>query len=826
MSMDYTFTDKEPVEGEKVKERIKWLCEIEDAKKEYAGWQKEAKDIEKLYKNGHKPRVTQERGHSYSDYNVVWMTYETAKEAIYGRTPNVIPTLRQGFETPVTKCAQLIAKRCLDFFIKNPEGSFDKNMRKARKDFMLLSQGQSWVYFKPENETEYEPITEDVELPEDTEVFTDEETGEDYYPEDILTSETAEVQYVKWEDYLQEPAASWEEVGWVAKRANLSQKEFGDTFGKDKLAKVRYGQAEESESERQNYRIEKDKMCEVWEIWSKEENKVIFVSEQYPNEPIDEQEPTCNFKGFFPCPEPLLGTVTNDSMVPVSDVGIMKYTINAIDSVTKRIGRLRQAIRVFGVCDAGIPELRELFSNDGNILKPVKNWSKYMESGKLAGVMDFFPIGEYITALAELNNERNRLKQDYYELSGYNSLMQGEAVVNESAEARQSRSRFTDLRLSARQKEMQRFCRDNISLLAEVIFTQFEEDTILDIASVSEKDNEFFTDEVQEEAVAFLRDNIARNMALEIETDSTLAINGEAEKQDRLEFMNAAINAINTAIGVGESLPEFMGPAVKMMKFSLQPFAAAQPLEISLEQAFDDYSARKAEEAEQEPPPDPVMLQMQQEQQQFEQKLQQDGMIAQGEIQMESQKNMMASQQKATDSQMKFQGRQYEQQFDYQKMQIDNQTRMMEFQQEMQRQFEENQGKLMLLREEFNLKMQLQAQEHQIDTQVKVQETQIDAQLKGQEVAIKAQSQAEKEMLDRQADLQKTMIETEAKKEEAIMNAQVELQKAAAPEMAPPPAPEAPSQPIVINNIVEKSSGKKVGKIGDKTVTIESVDDE
>lgn len=782
--MDYTFSGKSDseVDPDEVKTRAKWICELDNSEKEYRGWLKENERILENYTNGRKPDKIPEKGDSPVTYNVTWMTHQTAKEAIYARTPNTLPTLRQGHETVTTKAGQVMAKRLIDYFIKNPEADFDYNMRSCRDDFMLLGQGQAWALYEPTNKTEYVTVSEEAEDKDD--LYEDEETGETYTQESYLEGEDVKILYVDWKDYRQEPAKKWGEVGWVARRVRLDKDEVKETFGDAIASAIVYGEPkEEPTTDLEEYKAQKNRVCEVWEIWSKRDKKVYFISEQYKNGPLKEQDPPCDFKNFFPCPRPLLDTTVNHSMVPIADSSILNYVINAIDNVTTRIGNITSALKVFGIYDKSITELKDLFTNDENYLHASNNWTKFLENGKFAGAIEFFPIGEYVTTLQELNAERDRLKNDYYQLSGYNSVMQGEAVANESAAVRQARSRFTDLRLSSRQKEMQRFCRDCISLLGEVIFKKFEPETIKTISGISVEDNEEFTEEVINDGIEFLKNEIARSLALEIETDSTLAINGEAEKQDRLEFMNAAINSINTAVNVSETLPEFMDPATKLLTFTLGAFPASQPLEMSIQSSLDAYKLRKEQEAQQ-PPQIPIEIQQMQMKQQ----------IAQAQLQQDGQKFMQEAQQAMQDSQMKFQIKQQELQFEYQKLQIETNNQMQKLSAEMQLQNEKIQGELMLLREKLFTEAQVKSQGNQLQAQVKSQDNMTMAQIRQQDNLMKTQTKVEEirtsaqlrtqELaLQQQAEARKQAMEDRNKQITTMLDAQIRQQEVSKPEI-------------------------------------------
>src|SRR5438445_379103 len=56
----------------------------------------------------------------------------------------------------------------------------------------------------------------------------------------------------------------------------------------------------------------------IFEIWWKPERCVYFVSKAYDRICKEVDDPL-HLEAFFPCPEPLSATMTNDTMIPVPD---------------------------------------------------------------------------------------------------------------------------------------------------------------------------------------------------------------------------------------------------------------------------------------------------------------------------------------------------------------------------------------------------------------------------------------------------------------------------------------------------------------------------
>lgn len=790
MNYSTLYSDTKPEDKDGIKSYTKWSGRISASQKLQAAWLKQAENIYKIYTG----KESETDGHSSCvKHNIVWETHQLTKEAYYARPPITVAQVRQGFESPITKTAQSILKRDLDFFVSNADSSFNYNMGACRDDFRLIGRGVAWVVYKPENGSQ--------------EVVNDE--GEEV-EEDFLITEGVEIDYVNYKDFLQSKARRWDEVRWVAKRTYHTKEEIASLFGQEKADAF-------TKKDKQDEELD----CvdiEVWEIWDKDAKKVIFWADRYKDGLLEEKDPPIQFKNFFPCPRPLLGTTSPDSMVPKADAKILDFYVSEINAITERIANITSAIRVFGAYDSSVIGMSDFFKSSDNYLAPVQNWKQFLEKGKFDGVMSNFPISDYITALQQLTQEKSRLEQEYYRASGSTSLMRGEAMINESAQSVQARSRFADLRLSSEQKEIQRFCRDCIALMADVICQNFEDSTILEIANVSSIIDETVTEEVVAQAIELLRNKTATSIAIEIETDSTIAINGEAERTDRLEFLNASINALNTCISVAENLPEFAEPAMKTLLFVLDAYPAAQPVDVSYKQSIEMFKKRKEAEAGQPPP---LTIE--------EKELQMKQQIAQGEQQILLQKYSAEAGQAMQDAQMKFQIKQQELQFDYQKLQAENLAAIQKLQAEMQLQYQKVQGELMLLREKAILEAQVKREDIQVKGQLKGQEAafdanlkretaiadlqtkreakQVDIQLKQEAIMIQAQQQAEKDMLDREAELQKEMIRAQVKQDETLMKAQVDMQAASTPDIT---VKEETPPSVVINNNIK--TDKKVKK--------------
>ena len=113
----------------------------------------------------------------------------------------------------------------------------------------------------------------------------------------------------------------------------------------------------------------------------------------------------------------------------------------------------------------------------------------------------------------------------------------------------------------------------------------------------------------QEEVATFLQNDRARGFTIEIETDSTIQPDEDAEKQRRIEFGTALGGMFQQAAPIVMQAPA-LGPfVVEAMKFMAGGFRAGRPLEAALDQLAETIEGLAEPAAgPQEPPVDPVAM--------------------------------------------------------------------------------------------------------------------------------------------------------------------------------------------------------------------------
>lgn len=113
-----------------------------------------------------------------------------------------------------------------------------------------------------------------------------------------------------------------------------------------------------------------------------------------------------------------------------------------------------------------------------------------------------------------------------------------------------------------------------------------------------------------EAAVAVIREDGIHGFRLEIEADSTIAPDEQAEKQARVEFLQQMVPMLQQVVPIAQGNPPLASLAKELTLFAARGFRVARPLEEAFEQAFDAIGKMPPAEgkgAKGAPPPDPQL---------------------------------------------------------------------------------------------------------------------------------------------------------------------------------------------------------------------------
>lgn len=680
--MSYTTGDQEDTlkeyqGGEGIVRR--WIKELDIVRqsKHQKAFEKNGEKIVKNYRNADALQVYNTSGSSPARvmFNILWSNVQVLKPTLYSRMPKVVVERTFKDADPIGRLASVIAERATHYQIESQQDRFNYAVKASVEDRLLPGRGTVWVRY----DAEFDETTD-----ENGEPIVDEAGNAIRAPKP--NSEKGVVDPVHWLDYFESPARNPYEIRWKARRAFMTRAQLTKRFGKianfvelDRCDGVK--KDETLTKDEQNFLLQ----AEVFEIWDLDSKKVYWITEGLRTQPLDVKDDPLKLKDFFPCPEPLLATTTTDSRYPTADFKIYEKLAEELDYVTKRISSIVECVRMVGMSAASLDkEIRNMLKLSDGQLWPIENWQQFInEKGGLEKAINWFPFDQAVAALTPLMQYQQNITQQIHEITGIPDIVRGASDPTETLGAQQQKAHWTVVKVSEKQAEVQRFCREIISKIAEIIFEPgfFSDQTIAlmcGVAQMPPEDQQNFP-----AALELLRSDRLRTFRVDIETDSTIAIDEDQDKAARMEYLGAINSLVSNIQQVSQFRPELMQPMIESALFAARSFRTGRPVEGSWERAMKliEDNDKAAAENPPQPPPDPAMAQVE---------------INGQEVQMKGQ-----------EAQMKMQLDQAKLDLESQKLQLDGQKAQMDFEIESQ--------KIQLQASQVMSKQQMDELTHQLD---------------------------------------------------------------------------------------------------------------
>jgi hypothetical protein len=555
-----------------------WAEQIADGLKQYHRFQEAGDRVVDRYRIEKAGEIAQ----SQDNFNILYSSTETMRPSLYATTPKIEATARhRDRKNPLVAQAVQVLESCVSYAID--ETDFDEVMNNCVEDYVLPGMGQAWVRyeasFKNGQDANGKPLTD-----------------ADGNPQELVAGEAVAVDYVPWKDFLTGRARVWKEVPWGARRVYMYKADVTKRFGADVANSIEYKNLKDKGA---NSPVVEDKQAEIWEIWHKPSRTVVWYSEGYP-ELLDTKPDPLKLKGFFPFPKPLRAISNTKTIIPRPFYSQYQTQAEQLDVLTRKIRHLTQALQVRGVYDASATEIQKLLQGEGNKLIPIENWAQFIGQGGVNGALQWVPIKDIVAVLVELYNARERAKSEIYEVTGFSDIVRGASKASETLGAQEIKQDWASARLKQMQKEVQRFARDIIRIMAEVVSEHF---TIESFALYSgfeapppappapmvpgqppAPDPQQQALEAFKASVTLLKKERERCAQIGIETDSTLLPDEAAERKDRMDFLGAAGAFMQQAGPIMQTSPEMRAPLLAMMMFTIRTFRAARPLEKTFEE--------------------------------------------------------------------------------------------------------------------------------------------------------------------------------------------------------------------------------------------------
>lgn len=553
-----------------------WMEELSLAANREKAYRKEAAEVVTLYE-GDKEQENQ--------YNILYSNTETLAPALYNSTPR--PQVRRRFKDndPLGFVAARTVQRLLEYQVDNGSldyPTFDDLMKVSVLGALVPGRGVVRYRYH----AEFEAVKNEQEA-EAAEAAGLADPGEESEPKEhegkeVVSYETICGEAVPWDRFRHGYALHWRDVPWISYEYEMTKVELERNFGQMGVL-VEVGDAvEDADHDPQSGKPQKVKgvkTAQVFEIWDKVTKKVIFISPGLPDRILKEVDDPLKLQGFFDCPEPLRFTQRVKGLTPTPLYKYYKEQARELNRVTARIQKIISALKVRGMYDSQVEGIEKALELDDNQLIPASGLAALQGTGQAAleKALWLFPLDKLVAVLQQLYLQRTQIKQVIFEITGIADIMRGSTQASETLGAQEIKNQWGTLRLKRAQKEVARFARDSLRIIAEIAVNKFAAETVskmtgLGYPTLEQKQQaqvqlqmlqqqavqaqalgdqsamppppppellQAAQSPAWEEILALLQNDLERSYRIDIETNSTVDIEATEDKKDIAELLNA-----------------------------------------------------------------------------------------------------------------------------------------------------------------------------------------------------------------------------------------------------------------------------------------------
>lgn len=511
----------------------KWNELLTKEKKAHKDFHTQAENAEKQYAGG-------------SDFNIMWSNVEIQKGVLFSGKPKPEVRRRNRDGDSFQKAAATLIERALDYTIDST--AFDANLSRAVQSYLVAGLGVPRVNYKVEiGQSEMvDPITGMA------------------IPIDVIESQDISLEFINWSRFHWQPCDNWDKCEWIAFDYQKTKKQVLEDY--------------DVKAEENTDTDDGAKAVQVTEIWHKPSRTIITICDQF-DVPLEVREDRLELQQFFPIPRPLFANLCG-SMTPKPDYEYYKKQAKRLDNASRRADSIIDAVKDVGFYSAKFTELAILKNKNDGDLVPVEELEELLgEGGDLNRIIAKMPIEHSMNVAISLNSYIEVKKQQIYEIIGLSDIMRGSSDANETAEAQGIKAQFGSIRMRDKQIAVASCIRDCFRIMAEIIGEHFEPDILTKMTGV----------EATPEVMAILRDDVMRNFSIDVETNSTIAGDEQAEMEQRMTALKTISEYINGLLpGIMNGMvPLDLGK--EMMLLAIRGFKYAGDLEDLVTQ-FDPFN--------------------------------------------------------------------------------------------------------------------------------------------------------------------------------------------------------------------------------------------
>jgi hypothetical protein len=599
----------------------RWLKAIEGRLSAEEHWRtKQAPSVVERFRDDRKGM-----GSDGKRFNVLWANTETLKPAVFARMP--VPDVRRRYATKdaAARTAALIGERALSYYMECAE--LEDTLDRSVEDYLLPGRATCVIRYKAtigEERVDAEPLPDDdekseyvhdtAEPPRRFAKGTQFDAGGAYQMQERVLYHEVTPEYQPWDLFVFGQAKTWRKVPWIALGCLMSKSEVKAQYQHLTPAqcdKIKFTHSMRVSKEGHD---ESGSFALFWDIWDKLHRTFIVVTEGLTDAPVTVQDDPLNLEDFYPVPEPMYSLRTNQDWTPKPEYLLYQDQALALDEATERLDALTSALKIRGVSDQAFDndqvKLSRILSMPDLTLIPIANFRGLVEKGGLQAIIDTLPLDKIAAAMDKLQIRVQTLKAVIDEVTGISDIVRGKTTASETLGAQQLKAQYSGLRVSKRQARFGRYCRDifrkafeiivehvdpetlkivsGVNVVPDAMYAQMKEQQQLEVGTISE--SEFAA------AIQLLKSDRMRGFKVEVEADSTIPADKEAEQRQRVEFLGMVAQYLQQVMPAVQS--GLVPPAVARegLLFGVRAFKVGSEFEEVLEQlgqGQDDEAIRK-----------------------------------------------------------------------------------------------------------------------------------------------------------------------------------------------------------------------------------------
>jgi len=631
-----------------------WRREIDNAKNYHEKSKETAKKFQDVYD------CQENENNNADNYPIFWSNTQVLKPLLFSKLPKINIAQANYNNDEIARVASELVERLLNYQLK--ESDAENQIEKVRDTYLVQGIGIPRIVFIPPEPLEIKTKVKKkikVEKPEDNNY--ENKTSKDYTVEAAQEMEVEEeetsydvdeskksftIEFVDYQDFLKSTEKEWKKLRWIAFRKYYSRRELVEYFGKK-------GEEVPMTNKKFEYLQEEKedlyKLCEVWEIWDKENKICHFITFAGNGFVLSSEKDGYNLKNFFPIPMPM-GLNESSKLLPQPLYRQYKKHAENLSEIDDRIASLIKQAKFTGVYTsfAEQADVENIMNGEDGQFKPLKTTANIDDARKL---IVFKPLAEIVNTITALRQEKLALKADIQEITGLSDIVRGYSVASETATAQQLKGNFAISRIQPLQKEVEFTIRDTLRLLAELAVEKYSIEQLMELtglkihdverikeatqmkldAQVQEaqsmldpKDPQYqeklqmlsaqaqagykkTMDKIMEDLKGFaieykdlgklekmLKSDKLRCINIDIETDSTIKIDQNQEKADRVAYIQTISGMVQAMAPVVQSGVVSKDALNEFIIFASKPFKVGRNLENFLRS--DDEDAPDAQE--------------------------------------------------------------------------------------------------------------------------------------------------------------------------------------------------------------------------------------